>query len=247
MSDSEDEGDTSDNNTEPIGRRAQRRAFRTDEILRTALELVQEGGLDAVRTTELAKRTGAALGALYRFFPSKQAVIQALQERALAELARDLDAAIEDAAARAKGATAAVQAIAPIVAVADTFFDLPRTQPSTYRLLDELISRPDPIYVAEEAKAMEATVRPILLRVAQLATALPEVNATDAARIPLVVWGGLHGILHFLKRDRIADEQAPRAKDAAGALMRTLLRGWGASQNDIDAAIALRPPKALTM
>jgi len=241
----DNEAEQGPDDAEPVGRRAQRRAFRKDEILRTALDLVTEGGLDALTTTELAKRTGAALGALYRFYPSKQAVIAALQVRALEELGVDLERAAARAADPVAGASPAVRALAPLVAVADTFFDLPRTNPARYRLIDELLSRPDPVYNVDDAVAMEATVRPILVRVAELSQALPGLAAADVGRAPIVLWGALHGVAHFLKRDRIAESDGPRAADIAGMLVRTLLLGWGARPADVDQTIALLEPKAL--
>jgi AcrR family transcriptional regulator len=244
----------SDDQGEPQGRRAQRRAFRRDEILRTALELVTEGGLDALTTTELARRTGAALGALYRFFPSKQAVIAALQVTALEELGRDLDDAARAAAARAIGASAAVAAVIPIMAVADTFFALPRLHPARFRLIDEILSKPVPVYDDDDARILEKTVRPILVTVGSLVRTLATTNGRsevdaddDAERFPLVLWGALHGITHFIKRDRLSLPGTPQSGDVAGSLVRLLLLGLGTTSTDLALAIEVAAPRALQM
>ena len=244
----------SDDHGEPQGRRAQRRAFRRDEILRTALELVTEGGLDALTTTELARRTGAALGALYRFFPSKQAVIAALQVTALEELGLDLDGAAHAAAARAVGAPAAVAAVVPIVAIADTFFALPRLHPARFRLIDEILSKPVPVYDDDDARILESTVRPILMNVGSLVRTLAVTNGrsdadadADAESFPLVLWGSLHGITHFIKRDRLSLPGTSQSGDVAGSLVRLLLLGLGTTPTNLALAIDAAAPRALHM
>lgn len=236
--------------TRPRGRRAQRRAFRRDEILRTALELVTEGGIDAVTTTELARRTGAALGALYRFFPSKQAVIAALQVRALEELGADLRAAVDAATARASGHPARVRALVPIITAADTFFAQPRLHPARFRLIDEILSKPAPVYSDEDARLLEDTVRPILAVVGEAVAAHLDVfgpREQEARALPFVLWGALHGVSHFIKRDRLAAPDTPGSAEVAGMLVRTLLLGVGASAAELDAAVAVSAPTALRM
>jgi AcrR family transcriptional regulator len=236
---------------EPQGRRAQRRAFRREEILRTALDLVTEGGLDAVTTTELARRTGAALGALYRFFPSKQAVIAALQATALEELGHDLDDAASLARERAVGCNDSVVAIACIVAVADAFFAQPRLHPARFRLIDEILSKPVPVYTDEDARILESTIKPILEGVGGLVQALGTAQGRrddgDAARFPLMLWGALHGITHFIKRDRLAVPGSPQAADVAGTLLRLTILGLGATPADLARAIEVAAPRALQM
>lgn len=235
---------------ETLGRRARRRAFRRDEILRTALELVTEGGLDAVTTTELARRTGAALGALYRFFPSKQAVIAALQVRALEELGADLSAAVDAAVARASSHPDRVRALVPIIAAADTFFAQPRLHPARFRLIDEILSKPAPVYSDDEARALEETVQPILDVVGTAVAgggAVFGARANEAHLLPLMLWGGLHGVSHFIKRDRLSTLSSPVSGEVAGALVRTLLIGLGATSTDLDEAINVCAPRSLQM
>lgn len=248
--DDDDARGDADDDAAPRGRRAQRRAFRRDEILRTALDLVTEGGIDAVTTTELARRTGAALGALYRFFPSKQAVIAALQVRALEQLGDDLRADVNAAVARAADRPARVQALVPILTAADTFFAQPRLHPARFRLIDEILSKPAPVYSDEEAQLLEESVRPILAVVGQQVAAHEPtfgLRAREARALPLVLWGALHGVSHFIKRDRLALAGTPTSADVAGALVRTLLLGVGATEDELKAAVEVCAPRALGM
>lgn len=54
---------------------------RRDEVLRAALELLDEVGIDALTTRRLAERLNVQPGALYRHFASKRELLDAMVER----------------------------------------------------------------------------------------------------------------------------------------------------------------------
>jgi len=54
---------------------------RVDEILDAAEALISEVGIEATTTTAIARRSGSTVGSLYHFFPSKEAIVQALARR----------------------------------------------------------------------------------------------------------------------------------------------------------------------
>lgn len=54
---------------------------RVEEILDAAEAVIAEQGLDAATTNAIAERAGASVGSLYHFFPSKDAIVQALALR----------------------------------------------------------------------------------------------------------------------------------------------------------------------
>jgi TetR/AcrR family transcriptional regulator, tetracycline repressor protein len=58
---------------------------RQAEVLQAAVELLDEVGLDALTTRRLAARLGVQAGALYRHYPSKRALLDAMVERLVAE------------------------------------------------------------------------------------------------------------------------------------------------------------------
>ena len=55
--------------------------LRVAAIIQAAAELFAERGFDAATMTDIAARSGTAIGSLYRFFPGKDALAQALLER----------------------------------------------------------------------------------------------------------------------------------------------------------------------
>ncbi|MBZ9870581.1 TetR/AcrR family transcriptional regulator [Mesorhizobium sp. BR1-1-9] len=94
----------------------------------SAAALFVEKGFDATTMTEIAVRAGAAIGTLYLFFPTKEALAQAI----LAENAEGLSAQLDALRERTAGLNAAV--------IADTLFDLLgdflSTHPAYSALLD---------------------------------------------------------------------------------------------------------------
>lgn len=63
---------------EPRQERGQR---RVEEILDATEALILEVGATACSVQELAKRSGASVGSIYHFFPTKEAIFDALRER----------------------------------------------------------------------------------------------------------------------------------------------------------------------
>ncbi len=60
---------------------------RPDEVLDAALELFIEKGFAATRVDDIARRAGLSKGAVYLYFPSKEAVLEALVRRAIVPVA----------------------------------------------------------------------------------------------------------------------------------------------------------------
>jgi len=73
---------------------------RVEEILDAAEALIAEIGVDATTTNAIAERAGASVGSLYHFFPSKEAIVQALAHRFALLSGGGVHAAMSDAAVR---------------------------------------------------------------------------------------------------------------------------------------------------
>ena len=71
-----------------------RKEARPDEILDAALGLFVEQGFAKTRVEDIAKRAGVSKGAVYLYFPSKDALIEALVDRALGGMADEIGAAL---------------------------------------------------------------------------------------------------------------------------------------------------------
>tara|TARA_R110000868_G_scaffold120773_4_gene320621 strand:+ start:44 stop:688 length:645 start_codon:yes stop_codon:yes gene_type:complete len=64
---------------------------RPDEILEAALAVFGEQGFAAARVEDIARRAGLSKGAVYLYFASKEAMLNALVERSAGALARSLE------------------------------------------------------------------------------------------------------------------------------------------------------------
>jgi AcrR family transcriptional regulator len=70
-------------------------AFRTQEILRAARQVMEQRGLEAVTMEDIATAAGVAKGTIYLYFQSKDDLIQALMSKVGENLLLDLDAILE--------------------------------------------------------------------------------------------------------------------------------------------------------
>lgn len=84
------------------GSRAAKKAAQPEKILAAALEAFGEKGFSGTRMEDVAARAGITKGAIYLYFPSKQALLEALARRditpfltALAAQVRQYDGPIE--------------------------------------------------------------------------------------------------------------------------------------------------------
>ncbi len=74
----------------PRHRPRQARAQQTvDAVLTAAAELIDERGLDGATTDRIARRAGVSVGSMYQYFANKEAILDALSGRLVA----DVDAA----------------------------------------------------------------------------------------------------------------------------------------------------------
>jgi len=73
----------------------QRGRLRVAAILATGRDVIMEKGYDAATMTEIAARSGTAIGSLYRFFPSKESLADALLHHYAYRLTEGLDTLAE--------------------------------------------------------------------------------------------------------------------------------------------------------
>ncbi|WP_281886928.1 TetR/AcrR family transcriptional regulator [Agromyces rhizosphaerae] len=79
----------------PAQQRAER---RLDALLDTAAEIVDDVGAELITTAQVAERSGASIGTVYRYFPDRLAVLRALRERCVQRFRDRLAAAIGEEA-----------------------------------------------------------------------------------------------------------------------------------------------------
>ena len=81
-----------DNKLKPRNTPVQQRALeQRDRILQATLELLDQVGLDDLTTILVAKHVGISVGTLYHYFPNKHAIMYALAEQWLVDVAETID------------------------------------------------------------------------------------------------------------------------------------------------------------
>lgn len=211
--------------------RAVRRESATQRILDTAEAILGAEGFDALTMQRLAKDLGFTVGATYRYFASKDAIVAALQRRVIASLAEDLRAGLDDRTS---------DPLTRIALVARTYVTLAARRPLHARLLSRMMGDPENVLDASHATpnlqlALDIGATAVReLAAARTSDALDAGNDVERA---LVLWASLTGVTQTRKLERW---QIPGlSTDAlADQLMRALLVGWGADPKKAKDAIA---------
>ena len=180
--------------------------------------MLLDQGQAGLTMAAVAERADVAVGGLYRYFASKDALLAALQVRAVAAfdrvLERDLDGVSDH------------PPLDRIRAAAGAWFHFASLHPEAFELLDRSLSDPHPNLTDDEALAVEQALRPVLDKVAiVLAEAVRAgcLRPGDTATRTAVLWALVHGAAHFRKRDRLG---GTTASDILEHGVEGLIAGW---------------------
>ncbi len=226
-----------------LSRRERRRAARLQSMLDAAMQIALTEGLEKLTIAHLARKLDAAVGALYRYFPSKDALLAAMQRQAIDGLSADLCTAFREAEIVLKGSTRRGACLARAVLIAPAYIADAYRHPGRHRLIDTWVSSPSPLLSDEEASSVNESLAPILAQAVDLlerAVVDKVLYAGDNFARAHVLWAAAHGLDHFRKRDRIQPKnmQVPMLMDET---LRCLLVGWGAERAAAqEAIVALR-------
>jgi AcrR family transcriptional regulator len=227
--------------------RARRRATRTTQILALAMRQVETDGLEGLTLQKIARDLDYSVPALYRYFPSKNALVTELQRRVVALLDHK-HAEIEERvqkwlADQTREDRERFGPIAPIAATGLFYSGLARSAPQAFGLLAASLGDPRHLIDDNQARAVIATALPIFDRLADSIRVAVAARQLDPGNTPdrvLVLWSSLHGVAQLAKLERLA----PGSLDSqllCGSLLEALLIGWGADASRIeDLVVALR-------
>jgi AcrR family transcriptional regulator len=166
---------------------------RVAELMEAAAAVIQERGFEATTMAEIAERADAKIGSLYRFFPNKDAVAEALMQN----YGEFLKAEYDRISAQAKDA--------PPEAVADLLMDLlVKLYPQTKAMTALLESRTDWTKVRLWfRRRVLAGVKRVLIA---CAPALDDKKADDVA---VVVFNNMRTMVGMTMKDTPTSPGAP--------------------------------------
>ena len=203
------------------------------------MELLLDEGIEALTMRRLADALDLTPGAMYRYFPGKDAILSTLGKRALERIAVVMDA--EEA--RVRGLYG--EALRPeeilhlVLARSLSYWSFCVEEPATWRLVNLLLVDPRK-FIIEEGEH-ENFIQSVVLQLSKVGGLLDEAlqlkaleEGSTGLERALTMFTTLNGSLLLLK---LGDNHAGLAPEATLHLaMSTLLLGWGASKQALDRA-----------
>ena len=233
-------------------RRTRKRRARRGALLELAADLVDERGLEGLTMAALAEAADYAPASLYTYFPSRSALLAALQQQALAvlgEVAADHRRRWDEAL----GGTAAAPApaaLARLLAFSRLFLTAPQHHAREFRLQQRLLVTPDSEETADAAEVVPAAMavldvpRRLLAEAVDAGALTAEADGPDPIDRPLdeavvrtLAW--VVAMNGALLADELTTGLPTTGVHLGDHLTTSLLRGWGADPADLAAAASL--------
>jgi AcrR family transcriptional regulator len=223
------------------GRRAQNRITRTKVFLDTAFSIVSDEGFDALTMQRLADQTDAAIGAVYRYFPSKSALLAEVQRAAVDRLNVSLTMIVD----RAERTFAELEldppslAIARLVLFGRWFVATADAFPQELHMLQILMSDPREQMSVEDGLRVLPSAMALLDGVRTVVETATETGALDTREEPMarvVTWAAAVGGVLQLSRLGVYDTELFDGDRLARNLTANLFVSWGATRERVDEA-----------
>jgi AcrR family transcriptional regulator len=227
-------------------RRERKRHARVEQIVEAAMRLAVDEGLEALTIQRLARELDAAVGALYRYFPSKEALLAELQRRVIVAFRESLTQARQRLDAQLAGRTkrqadARTAALAAVLLPPWLYWTLAERAPAQFRMIRRMVGEPRDLLPDELAAPNVAVMLELLAEVGAVLDAAVQCSALepgDTAVRTVLLWGSTDGLMQLGKLGRF-DPELFRTQALCAEMMRGLLRGWGARPPEVEAALGL--------
>lgn len=133
---------------------------RVDDILKVAMQLIGEKGIDAVTMKEVAVRSGGPIASVYQYFPNKSAIIATLYET----YAQGVGASIDDSMGRVRSAADLFTATEEIIG---RYYETIRLNPALQDLLnavqaDKALQHLDIVETRKHVERFNAVTKPFI-------------------------------------------------------------------------------------
>lgn len=215
----------------------QNRSRKMREILNVALDLACAGGFDNLTLHRLAESMNRSVAAVYRYFPSREAVISELQRLIATHInliTIDAQQRVE-AWAAATSADAQETAIAKILMAGIIYDEYAHQQPNELGLVMRYFSTPHHVLPEQDAAhVFEATATGLdrLAEILDTATQNGALKPGVSRDRAMMFWAALQGTINVLKIvNRGGWSPAPNLVQQA---LFTCLVGWGANPDVVE-------------
>jgi AcrR family transcriptional regulator len=211
-------------------RRDRARKAKMQSILDTAMALVVTGGIEGLTIHGIARELDWAVGALYRYFESKDALLAELQCRVITEY--------HDAMKRTLSrydADHPDDALGSLVLTARHYDRYLSEHPAHFRLISLALSDSKEHLSDSEGLKVMAVVQPILEQIAQLMGSAQQqatLRQGDPAERTLMYWAGVQGVMQLKKLERFAPQRLNNQR-LLNQTMSTFLTAWGVADAEV--------------
>jgi len=226
-----------------VGRREQNRISQTQRFLDAALSIVNAEGLHGLTMGRLATDVGAAIGAVYRYFPSKGALVAEMQRSAIDRIAasyRDCSTRYEEFLDR-QALDERTLGIARLVLVGEFYCDAAVNFTEELRLLQLLMAEWSTVVPVEEGFRVLPNAMALLGAIGEPIEAATQ----DSALLPgstldrvIVLTASVGAVLQVSRLD-VYDQELFDGQRLARRLCADLFAGWGASAERLEVAAGL--------
>lgn len=208
-----------------------KRAATRERILEAAFAILMADGSRGLTIPRLSNNLGYTVGALYRYFPSKDALIAAVQGRAVSRVAELLEHTGTEVAQALAGRRIdePVAGLVPIMTFCEVYSRLPTLMPEVLTTITEALRTPQSLLGSEENDRVMVQLIPLLDRIGQWSAAAASAGAIRRGpkrERALVLWSTLHGAI--LVRNADLPSSWASTDGLAATAVRTTLMGWGA-------------------
>lgn len=220
-----------------------KRQDRARRLLAAAMRLVEQRGLDGFTLGDLAAELDYSAPALYRYFPSKDALVAELQRSVVAALDRDSQRLIERCGnwCDSNESPQGLRELLPLVATAVHYDRFAAGAPELFGLLSLGLGNPERMLDDEQARTVIASADGIFQRLAGLFNAASDASSLqsgEAMSRAVVLWAALQGVVQ-LRKIRHLSPQALDSNRLLETVVHGLFEGWGAEHASVTLALEL--------
>lgn len=217
--------------------RAERRQQKTDAILDAAMHIIITDGHGALTIARIAKHLGLAVGALYRYFDGKDAIIAALQQRIVSMLHREMSKLL----AQLGQATTPDGAIERLFVATEVYDSFSTRHPAHYLVLGRLLG--DPEKILSDDVVADGLVGPFRTLLAQVENAIIDCvrlgafEEGPAERRTAQLWSTMVGAMVLRKLGRFHPALMDESVSFDSRL--ALAESWGGDRETCRAALTM--------
>jgi AcrR family transcriptional regulator len=208
------------------------------EILDAAEELLLEGGPESMTIRAVAERVDMAVGALYRYFPSKESMLAGVGGRMLVTLASDLKESVKEIDKVRSDDGPEVASLFALQWVSLRYYQRCLESYELYQLANMMLVEQRKLLNPEERLGFMGEVFEFLGQVAELVSQAGEAKALqvdEPMEQALLLWSSQNGVLQLKKLGR-EDTEIVKPHQLQRQLVHTLLKGWGAKDSTLAQA-----------